>query len=474
MINFENHYNVECIHEPFESPETVARAQWNGVNGIPHIFIDGKYNLLGATSGDAAYGQYRERIVQRREETGGLSPVEITGSYAAAGGSIVMRASFRVVDPVALLDVRATLLVYEDSVHADGQFYFADTWNHATRVIRDSLAAFLTPTVPLEWTVSVPSGPVWNPENLHVVAYLQRVNGDREIYQGALLPRAYDVTMTPRVRSCPAENGEVLFFARLRNSAASSETFVLEPGFSFGNWIVELSGCGRPVFGGDPIEVSLGPGEECAWQVRVRTGAEHEIRTGGPHITGHGLSSDAAVRVFNGSPAVMLIDSNPHPDYAPMSAALTESGFLFDDWAWGQGLPGPEDLLGFDLLICDSEYFGSLVTYLPADSVLRLFLDTGGGVFLAGQSVLDDYGDAVFLRDYFGVADRLLDQRYTAVVGVPGDPIGDGLDLHPVRPRQARRPSSRPTFRTSSRIPSSSASSQRGCRITARRIVRFR
>jgi hypothetical protein len=94
------------VVEPFETPETAARSIWYGCTGIPDVRIDGKYGSLGAASCAVAYTQYRDLFLQRRAETNGLSPIEIAGEYDCAGGRISMTATFRLVDPVVLSELR--------------------------------------------------------------------------------------------------------------------------------------------------------------------------------------------------------------------------------------------------------------------------------------------------------------------------------------------------------------------------------
>jgi hypothetical protein len=369
--------------------------------------------------------------VQRQTETAQESPIEIEGAYAVAGGRIAMRATFRLVDPVLLTDLRATLLVYEDNLHVSGDFFYDDTWQHATRTIRDTNITLGLPGDEVEVTATAPLAAFSNPSELHVVAFVQRAGGDREVYQAAFLTRAFEVVMAPPVRSVPEGNGDATFRAVLRNTAPSAQTFLVQPGSGFGDWMVEFAGCGHPDFGTDPIELQLGPGAECALDLRVHTASELEIRSGGLLVNNAELAVEAVSRVFNASPAVMLIDSRdtPHPVYAPMAPVLQEIGILFEDWSATSPAPGDAQLEGFDIVICDTEYYGPTFDSVPSDSVLIRFMNLGGAVFLAGQEWLPLHPVDAFLREYFGVADFYNDQRYVQVAGVPGDPIGDGLDL---------------------------------------------
>lgn len=200
MITVTNHRNWECIEEPFETPQTLARADWYGVYGIPDVRIDGKYSVIGAVGCPNAYQAYLARVTQRVAETGGLSPIEIAGEYDKSGGvSIQIVCTFRLVDPVALSDLRSTILVYEDGIYAEGEFFYGDTWNRVTRVIYDQPIVLSGVGDEAVVGAELPLDPAWNPEMLRVVAYVQRTTGDREIHQAAFLSEGVCAADPPRL-----------------------------------------------------------------------------------------------------------------------------------------------------------------------------------------------------------------------------------------------------------------------------------
>ena len=188
LITVTNHVGMECVEEPFETPQTVARAMWYGCSGIPDVRIDGKTSVVGAVSCASAYRQYQQAFVQRQLETAGQSPVQVSGACTLAGAELSMTAEFRLIDPVVLADLRATLLIYEDNIYASDDWFYDDTWNRVTRVIYDQTISLAQPgdVATVTTTVTVPAE--WNPSQLHVVTYVQTVTGNKEIIQGGVLP----------------------------------------------------------------------------------------------------------------------------------------------------------------------------------------------------------------------------------------------------------------------------------------------
>lgn len=215
IVHFEHHYG-----DVFETPETAERSEWYGVTSHPHARFDGLRPVIGAVDCLSAATNYRNRINSRLNDTFGVSPVEITGSYSMGAGEVSIAATYRLDDELPLLNVRATLLIYEDNVYYCCGPGGNDTWQHVTRVIHDQPVAL--PEVNDEVLVSatIPLDPSWNPSELHFVAYLQDLDS-QEIIQGYIIPEqpaavadlgSAAVTRIDAVSPNPVESGATVFF----------------------------------------------------------------------------------------------------------------------------------------------------------------------------------------------------------------------------------------------------------------------
>ncbi len=171
-----------------------GRATFYGVQYIPHVFIDGKYNHVGASSCAGAANTYRSSIETRLAETGGVSPVEITGHHMFDGSTLHVEANFELVDPTPLGTVRAYVAIAEDHVAAAGGPY-----NHVTRggALQTMSLVDLGDSGTLTTQFTVPGN--WDPEEMSCVAWIQRTTGNKEVYQAAHLPLGdpADVTREP-------------------------------------------------------------------------------------------------------------------------------------------------------------------------------------------------------------------------------------------------------------------------------------
>lgn len=194
MIFLENHLTPL---DPFSFPEAQERADWYNANGIPHVRIDGSEWEQGAMSCEAAYQAYRAQFDQRMMLTGGEARVEVTGSYEVLGADpqeVRARAVFRLLEPTAFFDQRATILIYEDGVFwccgEDG----TDTWDATSRAILDAPVSLTSvgDSAVVEQMIPIPTGPephdAWDLANIHVIAYLQDTL-TKEVFQTGRLEK---------------------------------------------------------------------------------------------------------------------------------------------------------------------------------------------------------------------------------------------------------------------------------------------
>jgi hypothetical protein len=177
----------EHFYGALSIPEVEQRRTWYGFTGWPYVRVDGNSYHQGIYDCEGAAASLSMRIDARLSETGGMSPVEITGVFRAGGSGLEYDCTFRLLDPVALTDLKATLAVIEDGV-LDG-----DTGDLDPRVTRRILYQDVTLSVPGDVAVFAgtwPCEPGWNPANLRAVVFLQQWSGDKAIIQGVVLSNA--------------------------------------------------------------------------------------------------------------------------------------------------------------------------------------------------------------------------------------------------------------------------------------------
>jgi len=392
FISFEYH-----ITGPFATAATAARGAWYGVSGVPAVRFDGKYAVDGAQSCDQVASAYRAKILQRLQETGQTSPVQIVASYIPLQTGIPISATFRLVDPATLSDLRATLILYEDNILYNGKH-----WNHVVREIIDEDVELNQ--IGDEATVSrtIPVDPAWNVAEIHAVAFLQQTSGDRPIVQGAAVPIGdFALTFARNVVSLPEGSGEALFEGQVTNVASRTDTLTIALESGFAGWPATFFLCGDPSPHVDPVDLILGPGEGCAVQVRVRTDWVREMRKGLLRATSHRSTRTSAekAQVFNGSHSVLIADEDwDRSDEEPIAAALAADSLLYQIWdsyhAHGQDSPGFDDMSDFDYVIWQTGFYLGTYTLdrFDMDALMR-YMDAGGALFLTSQQFLNSQAE---------------------------------------------------------------------------------
>ena len=435
LVYFEDHCSST---DPFTTAETSARERWYGVTGWPTVYTDGARPVAGAGSCWDAAAAYRQAVEARLAETAGVSPVAIAGTFVVGTDAVVIAATYKLVDPVHLDSLRATLLIFEDEVHGPSDPFGHTIYNGVTRKIYDEMITLTNVNDQVLVTTTVPIGRDWVADNLRGVAYLQKTV-TKEIIQGRHLPAIpeYSIYFAKKFRSVPDGNGIAIFQATITNLSDQDQTLTLEPGTPFGDWPLDYLVCGDPDPRTGPTEITLTPNETCDLFVRVHTDAAREIRAGTFKVASHidGRLRETLLRVCNGSPSILLVDNDGTTSTEiPIVNALDVGGYVHETYNVNDAhgvQPTAYDMAGYDVVIWETGHRLSGILDDESAQNLITYLNQGGALFLTSQSYLNSVPaeGTVFTRDYLGVDSFTLDKGYHILVGFTGDPIGSGLTL---------------------------------------------
>ncbi len=433
-----------CLHvtdDPFTIPETTQRNNWYNVTGYPTVRIDGKTAVVGAGSCASAATQYRAAINARLNETGGIAPVSIVGSYLPTETEVSVQADFQLVDPATLVDLRASLVLIEDDVFWCCGFGGQSVWDHVVRRIYDQNISLTQVGDIVTVAAAIQTESDWNPANIRAVAYLQQTSGNKQMIQAAELPlvRDFEFAFEHLVRSVPTGNGVAVFNGSVTNTGDATDTITLEIGSSFPSWVTRFYVCGDSNPHSEPVDVTLDPGESCDIILQVLTDDVKEVRSGTFLTTSafSGRTQTSNLRVYNGSHSILLVDDDYNrTDETKIVNALDNLGYLHEDWDCYNDhanlTPSPNDYSGYDIVIWHTGQ-GSTTGIAPDDDDMERLMDlmdAGGSLFLTSQKFLNTLSGAnAFTTDYLGLSGWILDTKYTSIVGVGGDVIGDGLSM---------------------------------------------
>jgi len=408
------------------------------VTGYPTVYVDGINAVVGASNCASMTATYAAAVESRLGDTDGMSPIAIASSITINGGNVTMTGTFKLIDPVHLSNLRATLLLYENNINGPSDPHGNHIWNLVTRKIYDQNITLTNPNDQVVVTTTLPVGS-WNPANLAGVAYVQNT-ATKEMIQAQLLGHAtafdYSLYFAKKLGSVPAGNGMVTFHATVTNISNATETVDLQPGTPFGDWTVDYLVCGDSNPHTGLTAVTLTPNQACEFQVRVHTNAMKQIRTGTFKVTSEstGRLQETTLRVFNGSPAILFVDNDGSSYQGSFINALNNDGYLFDNWDTQQGgAPGFSRMNGFDILIWHTAGRVSNSAVLTSADAANMmsFMDQGGAVFVESNYYLNSLQGQgnTFVNSYLGAASWTVDKAYTQMNGVSGDVIGNGMNL---------------------------------------------
>ncbi len=414
-------------------PTVGQRTSFYGVSGVPHVRIDGKYSVIGASSCTGAAANYRNMINTRLSETGGLSPVDITAVHSVSATGVWVSATFTLVDPVTLVSPSAYLMVLEDDV-----LHLGTVYDHIVRAEYHEPVILTNPGdhVTVETTFPIQG---WNVDNIQCVVFLQKMTGDKEMYNARKAPMVSDFRFAweASIISIPARNGTAAFEGTLTNISDGSDQLTLTLDNTFG-WPAEFMVTGEAGYHTTPSTIALDPQEQVGIYLRVHT--DNQLRIGEGQLAVFSAVSERTAyypaRVFNGSQAILFVDDDNgvHPTEQPFITALNNGGYLFDRWdvrvEHGAMAPDFEVMQPYDIVLWATGYdYSDIITPANAGDLMA-FMDQGKGVILSSADFLNGFtAGNTFLTDYLGIATFQTNVGATQATGVGGDPISGGMSL---------------------------------------------
>ncbi len=432
----EDEFGAQFVHvdthvsttDPFKTTESQTRANRYGVSGIPHVMIDGSIAEVGADLCPNQAITYRNDINLRMSQTGGTSPVEISGGMSINANLVTVTAHFKLVDPGSFTAHQATLYVYEDDITWCCGYGNVDTWNDATRMVRSTPVSLTTVgqvvTVEQVWDMNTAVGVPANPANLHAVALYELIGGTKAVIQSTDFVTVA-LSLAERVASVPAGNGVAYYTVDVQNLANAADIFDLSiSGFP---WPADFQVPGDPSYY-TTKSVAIGALEEKTITLRVQTDGVKQVANGlfSAQSQANAQLRTVSPRLFNGSAAIMLVKDDPNTYEQDFVTALDGAGYLYD---LQEGSPsGASTVAGYDAIVWETGFRSSGVLLQSDMDLLQGFMDDGGRVFLSSMDFLTGKtSPSVFINDYLGVASWTNNTKASTANGVSGDPITNGM-----------------------------------------------
>lgn len=426
FIHVDTHVSGDLLTTGVSS-ELTARGSRYGVSGIPDAFFDGTRRVTGAGSCASAASSYRTQINTILSTSGGVTSIALDVEMAIASGQATITGVAELVDNVSHPALQMTLFLVEEPVVDCCDAHGGDTYHAVTRGVRSAPITLTFGGGPVQvqqtWTVDSD----WISGNLYAVGVVENVSAPRTVHQSDEFRNLLTVTFDQGIASVPEGNGSVEIPGTITNGNEAADLFDLTVNGD-APWTYEFQLAGDPNWY-TATTIPLGAGESRDVTLRVTT--DGTLTTSDAVLAAQAQSSvfgnSGKVRIFNSSPAILLVDADGSGAYEdPFEAAIPALGMLHDLYVApsGQG-PVFTGLNGYDLVIWETGFVIAAMADTRGEG-LQEYLNNGGALLLSSMGFITSQASTPALRALLGVETYTSDTKAAQANGVNGDPISDG------------------------------------------------
>jgi hypothetical protein len=423
----------------YNTSEVTTRVNYYAVNGVPHVRVDGSYGMTPSVSNVPSLRNY----IRGRYSAASPCTMEFTALATGETGVHVLgtiTAEQDMVSPSQRLFVAliTDTMQYQSPPGTNGETLFPDVFRDMWPTASGQ-AFTLTAGQTYDIDATLVRLAAWNLDDLEVVAWVQDYSS-KAVHQAGIarISRNYGmVTQTASARQLiwDVNGGEVAYYVDLTNIGLMDDTYDvnLEGTFPAG-WTYTVEAPGVPA---DPvhIQVPLASQQTTTLTVRVNPSGHPGSADFDVHVTTPSeplLSARESFRLMSGLDILLVDDDEGSNRETWYQDALANVDMVCGRWDVTLNPLDASYLTGLDAIIWftgDSWVSGSTLT--AADrTLLANYLDQGGRLFLSGQGIGWDLRTSAFYSDYLHAIFRAPNVTEHHLLGVAGDPIGDGLDFN--------------------------------------------
>ena len=277
----------------------------------------------------------------------------------------------------------------------------------------------------------------WNPDKLQVIAWVQN-DGNKEVIQSgnSFVGEFAAVAGVGGPQQVIADGGQVVFDdTTLLNIGLNTDTFdvSLDTSNLPDGWAANLLYEGLDY---QDFSVTLDAFESAAFNVVMDTGTVGSGRVVVDIYSqgaGEVVESLDFVALAPGTDFLLVADDEGAAAYDVYAPALDATGKTYAIWDRNLAAIAGEDLTGYDAVIWETGSANDVVPQADRDA-LDVYFNSGGRLVLAGEDILESlYTQGGSARLWYQLKLRF---NYGSgasndlnVIGVPGDPIGDGMNF---------------------------------------------
>lgn len=420
--------------------ENTARINFYGVTWEPWVMCDGLIDIRNVSA-----ATLRSSIRSRKAIN---APCSIEATATQVGQtSVAFSATIAVETTVSGSSIKAFAALVSDSTNyatshgTNGETIFRDAFRDMAPNTT-GLAITLIQEDTITFTGTLNKDAAWDPDHLSVIVFVQRTDGNKEIYQAAKtnVTRPWGMTVLgdgPRQLIVEPNAGETLYTVELTNIGQNTETYhVVLSGLLPAGWIRTIEGPGIPA-NADSILVTLANGESSTLIARMNPnghagGAVLNITVNSPSSS-FPITSTETFRLMSGLDILLVDDDEGQAfdSYYESALASVAGNMMWGRWDVSQDSLRDSYFDNLDAIVWfTGNSFQDGYTLSAADQEkLSVFLDRGGKLFLSGQGIGFDIRTDQFFINYLHARYERNYPTGVSVSGVTGDPISDGMSF---------------------------------------------
>jgi len=424
-----NYISYEASSGGLSCPDSDARMNYYGMSGIPDLRFDGNWHIqVGAPESDANGQAYIAIIDSHRAVEAPLAVVVSDYSYEIGSAFVEVKVKmFADIGSPANHYIRVAVI-------EDNLVYNGVTYDNTCRDVLPQQA--LTISAPGEEQIvnlPIPMSAAWHPEDLMLIAFVQRDTDRYIINSGNSKVGEYAaIAGATGPQQVMADGGQIVFDeTTVLNIGLLTDTFDISIDTSNlrGGWGAQLLRDGSET---STFSVTLAPFESASFNVVMDTGTTGSGSVA-VNVYSQGAGENVQTLIFAGIAGgtdllVVADDDGSGLGYTAYGPSLAAAGATYSVWERSLAPITGSDLLAYDAVIWESGAKSN--SMLAADrSAIDAYLAAGGRLILAGEDLLQGAvanGGSAWIQLKLRLSYGSGDSGNLQVNGVAGDPIGDG------------------------------------------------
>lgn len=411
-------------------PESDQRMyEYYGMEGIPHIILDGVVHQIGADSDAADGNQYASFIDLRRSVEAPLSVSVMSYDFEATEPTITVRVEI-FEDLPTNADTYLRVGLCENGLEYEGEEYH----NILRDMPADTPLSIARAGEVQEVTLPLVISGEWDPAELWAFAFVQR-DSDQQIYNAGstyILPYTLAINGVQQAIIDGPEPFAATTITHIGSATEHTMDISLDSASLPEGWTASFSLDGQE---NTFARVTLERFESAELVLTIVP--DHRTTSGSVDLRfhTHGSETEDTIRSYTAirtGTELLIVDDDGSDIYAEafFGPAVSTTGTSYAIWERALDELSIETLTNFDLVIWQT---GNKAGGLDAADRLAIqnYTDAGGSFFLSGENVIADTAEVAqaWSQTVLRIAYKGDEFADPIVTGIDGDPVSNGLEL---------------------------------------------